>query len=385
MSAVTPPVTSVTLNGTPLTLGELEWSVAVQHGRNDIGSTPEPSSCQIVSLQTGDTSITGTVGDTVVVTARSVVRFTGTVTDIDIAHVPGTVPLTRVTMLCIGKLPILADLTGGGAGYTAQTAAARVAAIMDPTGLTYTATNVDAAFDLVAYAANEQTVSQLLADVLESTGGTYTDLPNGSILIESYTKRGYVSGSAPTPVSLPAAGVLWEPVWKQTIGTIRTSATVGYGTGSPQSTVTVADTAAETIYGDRPVTLASMLANVDDATSRAGNIVAAQSRATWSLQQVSIMLDLLTAPQRTDVLALVSGSRVEVTDLPQPAPDTDYIGVVEGWGESITPAGHVLTLSLSDPRHSNAMLLWSAIPTGETWSTIPTARQWADLVSISDL
>lgn len=385
MTLLTPPVTAITLAGDTIALGDAEWSVQVSHGRNDIGSTPEPSSAQVTLLQTGDTSITGTVGDELVIAARGVTRFTGTVTDIDIAHLPGDTPLTRVTLLAIGNLSRLVDFYAGADGYTAQDAQTRVETIMDTTGLSYDASNVDPDLDLLAHPAEEGTVLALLTALNESTGGTLADLPNGDILIESYTRRGYVSGSAPTPFALPADGVLWEPVWKQTLETIRNKVILGYGASDPQATVTVEDSTSQVRYKVRYVVMGTTLATLADATARAGNVIAAQSRATWSLQQVSIMVDLLDTDDRAAALALVSGSRVSLTDLPEPAPDTTYLGVVEGWGDSMTPAGHVLTLSLSDPRFSNAMLLWSGIPSTVEWSEITTARVWADLVTADDL
>jgi hypothetical protein len=170
------------------------------------------------------------------------------------------------------------------------------------------------------------------------------------------------------------------------VSTVLNDVTVGYGTSDPQATVNVEDTDSKAEnWGTRAVVLGTMIAGSADATLRAGNIIAAQSYPRWSLQQVSILLDLLKDDTRAACLALVSGHRVIVTGLPQPSPEPQYLGVVEGWGESITPAGHVLTLSLSDPRYSYAMLLWEDVTVTVEWDEINPARTWADVVTAADL
>lgn len=411
MTVITPAITAVTLAGASLDLGSIEWSVTVQHGRNDITTSPEPSSAQVTLLQTGATSITGQVGDELVITARGVTRFTGVVTDLDIAHLPGDTPLTRVTVLAIGNLSRLGALTDGGSGFSAETLQDRVDAILTATGLDYV-THIDAGIDLIAASAQTQSVMDILTNLSQSVGGTMADLPTGEVLYESYSQRAWdyqpppwgdlvglwsaqspdwqdlvtADKRPPAPVELPAGSVLWEPVWKQTLSTVVNDVTIGYGTSDPQSTVNVDSTASKAEqWGTRALVLGTVLANSPDATVRAGNIIAAQAYPRWSLQQVAILVDLLEDELIADVLALVSGHRVVVTGLPQPSPEPQYLGVVEGWGESITPAGHILTLSLSDPRYSYAMLLWEDVTATVEWDEITPARQWADVITAADL
>jgi len=410
MTLITSPITSITLAGDTLDTDAVEWAVQVEHGRNDITATPGPSSAQVVILQTGANTITGQVGDALVITAHGAPRFTGVATDIDIAHLPGDVPLTRVTVLAIGHLSRLGSLTDGGSGFPAESVEDRVTGIMDATGLGYVA-HLDPDLNLIEDTGTTRTVLDLLNGINESAGGTLADLPNGDILLDSYTTRawdyqpppwgdlvGLWSAQSPdwedlvtavlrppAPVELPAAGVLWEPVWKQTNLTVLNDVTVAYGTADPQLTVNVDDATSKARYKIRALVLPTALADSDDATLRAGNIIAAQAQARWSLQQVSIMLDLLDTDTRAAVLGLVSGHRVVVTGLPTPAPSPQYLGVVEGYGESITPAGHVLTLSLSDPRYSYAMLLWEDVTVTVEWDEVNPARVWADVITAADL
>jgi hypothetical protein len=84
-------------------------------------------------------------------------------------------------------------------------------------------------------------------------------------------------------------------------------------------------------------------------------------------------------------LGLLSGSRVIVNDVPPPHPIEDYLGVVEGWSEVYTPGQHILTLSLSDPRYSYAVVQWGQVSGTLTWGTTNASVQWYNVVLPSDL
>ena len=72
--------------------------------------------------------------------------------------------------------------------------------------------------------------------------------------------------------------------------------------------------------------------------------------------KLQVLMEELTEPTLSAVLDLISGSRVDLDDVPQPAPIADYVGIVEGWSETYTPGQHTLTMSLSDPRFSYLMV-----------------------------
>lgn len=407
---MTPPIDSVTLAGTVLDLGTVDWAVTVSHGRGDVTAAPEPASAQVVTYQTG-TGIVGDIGDELVIEAYGVPRFTGTVTDMAIQHLDGTdgQPVALVTMLATGPLARLGLLTDGGSGFIEETIEDRVAGILDATGLTYT-TRPDPDMLLLAKDPAVSSVLSILGTLCQETGATMADTPAGSIMFESYTRRGYdynpatwgfIAGdwsanaqawssstapatAAPTPVTIGGTGVLWEPRWANSLASVINDVTVSYGASDPQDTVNATDSASITRHGRRAIPLTTSIVEEAEAITRAGAIITAQSVARWDLQQIEVLVDELDTDLRDDVLALVNGGRVLVTGLPQPAPMEDFLGVVEGWTETYTPAGHSLVLSLSDPRYSYAMCEWIAVPPALEWGDVASVA-WFDVILPADL
>ena len=406
-------VTAISIAGSPVSLSDVEYNVAIYHGRNDVTEAPQPSNAQIVLICTGDYSIPVALGDAVTIQAYSVNRFTGRVTDLTVTHATtggDQEPYTTVTITAMGNLARLGNYWTGDAGYAAETLDIRADNILGATPLTYT---IEAEPDvaLTAYTGGLASVQDLMAQLSEWTGATLYDKPDGSVYFESYTRRGYTysdaawdeltgtwssySGtwndqnnpttSAPAPVSLPAGAVVWEPVWTATTNTVLNDVTISYGTNDPQDTIQLTDSGSISLFGTRAIELVTGLESSDDATNRAQLVLTSQSQQRWQLGTVEVLMDELTSIQRTAVLALTSGDRVLVTDLPQPAPYTQFIGVVEGWGETYTPGEHRLSLSLSDPRYSYAVVTWGQAPAAADWANVPALNDWADIVLPADL
>ena len=406
-------VTAISIAGSPASLTDVEYNVAIYHGRNDVTEAPQPSNAQIVLICTGDYSIPVALGDTVTIQAYSVNRFTGRVSDLTVTHATtggDQEPYTTVTITAMGNLARLGNYWTGDAGYAAETLDIRADNILGATPQTYT---IEAEPDvaLTAYTGGLASVQDLMAQLCEWTGATLYDKPDGSVYFESYTRRGYTysdaawdeltgtwssySGtwndqynpttSAPAPVSLPAGAVVWEPVWTATTNTVLNDVTISYGTNDPQDTLQLTDSGSISLFGTRAIELVTGLESSDDATNRAQLVLTSQSQQRWQLGTVEVLMDELTSIQRTAVLALTSGDRVLVTDLPQPAPYTQFIGVVEGWGETYTPGEHRLSLSLSDPRYSYAVVTWGEAPAAADWANVPALNDWADIVLPADL
>ena len=405
-------ISTITLAGSTLDLDAVEYQVVVDHGRNDVSDSPQASSAQIIYTQTGGTII-GAISDILTIDAYGVERFTGAVTDMDIVHTADTGgnPFTRTTILAMGTLSQLGYITVGAAGYAEESLESRVDNILTETGLAYTA-NTDPMMILLAEDPNAIDAASSLSALCLSTGATMADLPNGQILFESYSRRGYdynpatwaympdtwadlsaitydeaytIGTAAPIPVTLPGNGVVWEPIWRNNVLTVVNDITVSYGDLAPQDTIQETDPTSIAVHGLRAAQLTTTLADPLDASTRAGNLITAQSVPRWDLQQIQVRVDLLEAVDQAAVLALVTGDRVLVEALPQPAPDTEYLGVVEGWSETYTPVGHTLVLSLSDPRYSYAMAEWVSVDPALAWSAASPSVQWYDVVLPDDL
>lgn len=407
---MTAPVTEVAINGTPLNLSNVEWSVAIDHGRNDITQSPQASTAELTLY--GFTGIPVQISDVLEITSYgSAPRFTGYVTDVALTHDPSntgnTVP--RMNVVAMGNLSRLGLLKVGNLGFPEETLDDRVQEILDETGLTYQA-NTDPYMVLLAEDPDQnRSAMDWLSDICLDTGATMCDLPDGNILFESYTRRGVgynpatwsgvnepwsavtfiwsdvfeATTAAPIPVTLPANGVIFEPVWTNSVLSVVNEATVTYG--DPEATITALDAPSQLVHGLRAYSWTSRLADATDAYDRVNHVITTQAVPRWAMQSVQILIGQLSSGDRALALSLIQGSRVIVQNLPQPAPATQYLGVVEGWSESYTPDGHILTLSLSDSRYSYAMAKWSDVSGSLTWGGVSLTIKWYDVVVPSDL
>ncbi len=404
-------ITDIQVAGSSVDLARVDYSVTVMHGRDSVTDTPVPSNCELVFYLTGETSIPFNVSDSLYIEAYSVPRFTGRITDMSLEYtysVDGT-PIAALRMVGIGNLSLLGRYYEAGP-YVEEDLDVRVSTILTGTGLTFTA-ETDPDITLMAYDPGYSNVLDLLTELCEWTGATLYDVPSGTIWFESYTRRGYdysvatwadmgaqtwgaslgtwaeqygADSVAPTPVVLPSAAVVWSPGWAVTGATIINDVTVFYGPNDPQDSVNLTDTASITQHGLAAADVITGMLNSADATRRAQLVITAQADERYELGKIEVLIDELDSTTRTAVLALKAGARVIVDDLPQPGPFSEFLGVVEGWGETYTPEGHSLTLSLSDPRYSYAVMAWSNAGTA-IWGGIPTSNTWADIISPADL
>lgn len=402
-------ITEIAINGTPLNLDNVEWAIAIDHGRNDITSQPQASTAELIIRNF--TNIPATIADLLTVEAYGIPRFTGIVSDTEISHEYSNTgnPVGRLRITAMGYLAQLALYSVGSAGYAEETLDDRVTEILTATGFTYTANTEPYMVLLAQDPGNTQSAFQALSELCLNTGATMCDLPDGSILFESYTRRGigynsatwagvndiwddvdyvwsdvYESTSAvPTPVELPNNGVVWEPIWRQSIVPVINEAIVNYG--DPIAGITFTDNTSVGIYGLRTATINTTLADMTDAYDRASHIVQTQAYPRYGLTQIQIYVDRLDSGTRTDVLGLIQGSRILINNLPQPAPLLTYLGVVEGWSESYTPQGYFITLSVSDPRYSYAMCSWADVDAALEWGDVSGTIQWYDVVLPGDL
>jgi hypothetical protein len=403
-------VTDVTVNGQPIDLGDVEYAIQIYQGRNDIASNPTPSNIVISIYVTGMDSIPYGINQTITVDAYDVRRFTGRITDIRVLHLPdnsGT-PTTKCEIYGVGSLAILGATVAGTSGFSAEDLQTRVDSILGLTGQTYV-TDISPGISLNAYDPVNSTAGNLLDELCLWCGATYFDTTDGEIWFESYTRRGLTYSNlqwqdsvyswadtdgtwdeqlvpgALNVITLPGNAVVWEPVWTSTSSTIINEATISYGTSNPQDTYTATDSASIVTYGYRSAEITTGLANLADAQTRAGTIITAQADERWQVGQIDVYMDYLDAATHAAMLQVQPGARILLTDLPQPSPWTEFLGVVEGYGETFDPIGHRMTLSLSDPRYSNAGVSWGEAPTAATWATIPASNTWADIIVPGDL
>ena len=373
-------IPTILVNGVALDLENIEYRVTVSHGRNDITAPPQPSDASMTLL--GFTSIPVAISDVVEIEAYGEARFTGRVTDTSLTHdfnpngpsvgAPVTSYVARLDVTMIGNLSRLGLAFVGAAGYSQELLNDRVENILTDAGLSY-ANNSDPLMTQEPLDALDGGYSalDLLTALGTETGGTLCDLPDGAILWESYSRRGFGynpatwldidvldtwadintiwadvydrTDTAPATIELPAHAVTWSPVWRNTSQTILNDVTVVYGVN--------------------------------------GN----QSEPRYAMQSVEVLMEEITDPLRAQLLQVISGGKIDLDDTPQPSPIEDYIGIVEGWSETYTPGQHRLVLSLSDPRFSYQVVKWSEVDPALLWSGVDLSVQWYNVVIPADL
>ena len=128
-------ITDIELAGVALDLAEVEWSVAIQHGRSDITSAPQPSNAQIVVR--GSAGVNAEIADSLVIKAYGARRFTGEISDVRITHLSAVPPVAVTTITAIGNLSRVGQVVVGASGYPEETVFQRVDDVLTATGLTY--------------------------------------------------------------------------------------------------------------------------------------------------------------------------------------------------------------------------------------------------------
>jgi len=398
-------ISEISLNGNPLDLSTVEYEVQIQHGRSDITAAPQPSNSQIIIR--GATAVDVNINDTIEIKAYGFHRFTGQVSDVTLTHLSSVSPVAVSTITSIGELSRVGFTEVGASGYAEETVSTRVDEVLTAVGLPYLngADTVTVLHAITGADIDPTDALSYLAYLAETTGATYYDDPYGRIVFESYGMRGTTSfigawanvvgtyadntvtwASYPVnqvPTNIPGTDIIFTPNWTRTRQTVLNSVTVLGHNDSHETTQTDAGSIAT--YGLREYRLQTDIKSAGDISDRAEAIITAQAIPFWNLGSISILVHNLETVDRDLVLELVSGMGVTLENLPQPAPETYYFGIVEGWGEIYTPEQHILTLSLSDPRYSLATIPWSDVDGALEWGDIPASLKWFETITSRDL
>ena len=399
-------IVGVKINGQFVPMNDVEYSISVQHGRNDVRSQPEASSATVTFR--GASALDVHLADELIVCAYGgFCRFTGKVTDLQVTHLSSNPPIAVTQVIAMGRLAELGlKLTGQG-GYPHETVRARAETMLADGGLNYLNGASD---DLEMHQINEDVIQPVLGalqNLSQASGSTLFDTPEGLIAIEAHGERGLTAYAAtwnaqteqwdyyaqtwdsfPTSFAsftIPEDSIEWAPTWTQNLTTLINDVTVSYGNPDNLSFEQAEDTASIALYGRRAYELTSGLRNDTDAALRAGNILTAQANPLWNMGQISVRVGNLAEPDRDIVLALKSGATVTIPNLPEPAPYSAFTGIVEGWAETFTPGQHVITISISDPRYSYQTVTWNGIDITLEWGDVNPGVSWYNVVKADDL
>lgn len=409
------PITALTIDGSPVDLTRAIYDVTIVHGRATVTDGPAASSITLGILIPADDDAPLTafgMSTRITVEAYATPRFTGVVSDARLIH-----PVTQTARLALTGTGPVADLGLAPVTPTAwpqETSGERAARILTAAGITLAETS--GTLEVLALDDGETNALALLTDLARDAGAAVFDAPDGTIVFQDLAARAqsYIGSTWATVtgtwaaavgawseqespavaaiVPLPPAAIAYEPSMEQHRADIINRAVVEYG--DPVATITEEDTASQAIHKTRSATLRTRLADSAAATLRGEQVIARLAWPRYRLNSVQVLVHELDEPTRALVLALRCGDRVLVQQLRQPSPFESWLGVVEGWTETITVdrwteteavETHILTLALSDPRASFATVQWQDITPTRTWDDINPTITWADVTLDTDL
>jgi len=413
------------VGGSPLDPCQVLAEVTVLHGRGGFGETAQPMSATVRVEQTAGGMPPWQSGDLITLDGVEGRMFAGRIVERSLTHFnesDGT-PWGRFTVTAVGPLAVLGVRRIGDVPWPQETGTARATRILTAGGTPW---QVDGTVDLSVLPrdVDAQPAAGLLDELASWTSAAVFDTPTGEVVYQALSGRSrpvvpfmwddfdpaatwdqfdaaltwdgdppsigdWPSPTSEFPIVLPCTAVVFEPEWASAEATIVNEVAIGYGAADPQAEVRLEDAASITAHGRRYLYQGTGLATSADATARASHILTTQHMERWQIGDVTVALDLLDPATYAAVLGLVCGDHVTLQGLPQPAPATDWTGIVEGWTFTQWAEGGTLReqmiLTLSDPLLSLAVMRWDDYPAIYEWQEHPNFVAWDDLDSIGIL
>jgi len=314
-----------------------------------------------------------------VAAAAESVQFDGRITDVRLIHNPEAPGMARAEVVAMGPVAELGSRYIGPDPFPVQTAWERAEMACERANVPLIIQGERPGYELAELADTEGvSASQIIEQVCEATGSVAYDYA-GYVVIQQGRFRMFSTGdgtwekatgtwdeatttwagwqdTAPaTPaLDLPSGSVIYEPTWAQAMTVVNDARVRGvFGE------VEVRDMQSINAYGKRSRSLDTALVNQSDALERLDDMTRGVAVPRWYMTGLNVILE--TAPPDVRA-ALISddliGTRVRVTDLPQPAPAMTASGHVESVTMTATPNLTTLSLSVSPPSWSYALLTW---------------------------
>lgn len=144
-----------------------------------------------------------------------------------------------------------------------------------------------------------------------------------------------------------------------------------------QPYVLIEDTDASAAYGRHQIRLSTQLAAQGDALTLANLILQRNAKPLYGFPSVSLDIARMPAALAASLMAAPPGTRVTLRDLPSPAPQTAFSGVIEGTETTYGSGGaQLLTLHVSAVEHSLAVPTWEALAFDHLWADEPPDGSW---------
>lgn len=424
-------IDTLTINSDPVDPCMVLGTVIILHGRRTVADGPTASSATVTIYHPPGTMPTWSGGDVLALSGPDGVLFTGRITERSLAHEIDNDGTTwgAFTVTAMGTVARLGVRQVGDEPWPAESGADRATHILTAAvGVEWFSIDGDTDVLVLPRDVDATDALTLLTGLQATTMAAVFDRPDGVVIYQALSGRNrpvfpfrwqdfdpgetwddfdtfltwagtppsmedWDSPASERPLDLPCTAVQWEPEWLATEAAVINHVRVGWGPtpeGGVQPTVELQDTASQTRHGRRYHYEGTDLANEASALKRAGHIITTQARERWALSDVVVFLDQLDPFLRADALALLCGDHVTLKDLPQPAPAIEWTGILEGWTYTQwNPApgtvNSTLTLALSDPLWSLAVITWADYPTTYRWDEHPAHITWDDLTTLDIL
>ena len=235
--------------------------------------------------------------------------------------------------------------------------------------------------NLAAASRNTQTLVQQIAD--SALGNLYEDKQGRISYADGDHRSNYLAANGSTQLDANYASPASVKSILQ-IGKIRNSEIVGYG-NDYGSTYSATDDASITTYGRYQRTFDSNIRHTADIEDIVERDLALRSTPRTQLDQITFRLDNPNMPsaQLDDLINLLFGEPVVITNLPFNMFEGYFSGFVEGISIAATPTYVDATIYVSPTDFSLIAPTWATvIPTNTLWSGVNATLQWSKAIGV---
>lgn len=379
-------------------------TVTIRHGRRDIDSPAEPGTCHLVLDRTALTALPSVgaalrvelssaaltaLGADAATASAATVRFVGDVTDCALApltdarqsllELVAVAPAARAGRIRIGDTPWPAETDGARAQHILDATVAKTGITLgtvDPGQATVLARDVDS-----------QPPLDLLYQLGVASGGRLHLARDGAVSWHDAIHR----RNALAVTELTADDVLRDTLWRLDLAGLVNDVTVTYGpelldaNGEPtgeQNEVTVTDPVSiASPFGRLSARIVTQLANADDATELASQLVGRRSRPRWRIDALEVeLLRTLSPAQTLALLKAQPGDLLAVTGFPESGPQTTARLFAEGWTEIASRYTWSMALDVVAYSLAGASPRWVDVDPATRWQDVPADLTWQQAI-----
>jgi len=364
--------------GTPEDITCLIDQIAIQHGREDTTSQPEPSSAT-ADFTVGPGAPLPAVLDmgawvkVTTTTDAEHTRFIGRVSDISVGwdDAGEQTPENGVgQFVAIGGLADYGRRVIGDTPFPQELDGARVARVFALAGLVLDPAYSDpGTVKVIPRDVDRRNALEVARATADSAGGLIWATRAGEIrYADSEHRRGTT-----VQLDLDACDVLVTPKWLRNLDGIVNEVSMTYGVapeGGEAPNYHGVNPASQAKYGVYDYSVTVELAALADASAATALILAQNGSPVWLLDDLPLDVAGLTPAETETLLDLEMHALIRVGGLPETGQTPTNISAwVEGWSERLAWGEHEITLSVSDYCRTAPPPRWNDVAPAMTWDS----------------